>query len=163
MLKASNSITSSDLEALKGSHQLVRNDTFDEQHCDDWRVRMARRYYNQLYKEFAIIDLTRYKEGKFGLRWRTEAEVINDKGQKICASKHCDQSTVLATFELPFKYAEDGIIKRELVKVCLCDICSTKLCFQHENLSSVHDVDRQPKVKRKEADRDETRLKKRKA
>jgi protein FRA10AC1 len=123
-------VSSSDLDALRETHQLVRSNDYDEQHCDDWRVRMARRFYNQLYKEYAIIDLSRYKEGKYGLRWRTEAEVISSKGQQICASKHCDSSVNLATFELPFKYSEGGAIKRELIKVCLCEHCSDKLRYR---------------------------------
>lgn len=120
-------ILASDLDALKDAHRLVRDDTYDEQHCDDWRVRMARRYYNKLYKEYAIIDLTRYKEGKFGLRWRTEAEVVAKKGQKICGSKDCDNLEALCTFELPFKYMEDQVVKRELVKVCVCQDCASML------------------------------------
>lgn len=119
----------SDLQALKESHQLVRDDQYDEAHCDDWKVRMARRYYNKLYKEYAIIDLSRYKEGKYGLRWRTEAEVVSRKGQGICGSKHCDVESHLLTFELPFKYMEGGIVKRELIKVCLCEECAEKLRY----------------------------------
>jgi protein FRA10AC1 len=90
---------------------------------------MARRYYNQLYKEFAIIDLSRYKEGKYGLRWRTEREVLNTKGQKVCGSKHCEIAEELNVYELPFKYVEDGEVKRELIKVCLCSACSAKLNY----------------------------------
>lgn len=88
---------------------------------------MARRYYNKLYKEFAVIDLSRYKEGKYGLRWRTEKEVINKKGQTICASKQCEIANNLSTYEVLFKYNEDAVTKRELVKVCLCESCAEKL------------------------------------
>ena len=136
MRKTTDNLHSSDLEALKASHQLVRGDTFDEEHCDDWRVRMARRYYNQLYKEYAIIDLSRYKEGKYGLRWRTENEVIHSKGQLVCASKHCSSVERLGVFELPFKYIEDGIVKRELIKVCLCEECSLKLNYHKVSLEN---------------------------
>ncbi len=47
--------------------------------CDmcacSWGKRMAIRYYQKLHKHYALADLTRYKEFKIGLRWRTEAEV----------------------------------------------------------------------------------------
>jgi hypothetical protein len=95
---------------------------------------MARRYYNQLYKEFAIIDLSRYKEGKYGLRWRTEKEVVSTKGQKICGSKHCEVAADLNVYELPFKYVEEGEVKRELIKVCLCPACSAKLNYGKSHL-----------------------------
>lgn len=125
--KHSDNILPTDLEALKQTHQFVRDDEADEQHCDDWKVRMARRYYNKLYKEYVVIDLSRYTEGKYGLRWRTEQEVIQKKGQHICASKHCELKDKLSTYEVLFKYSEDGHTKRELVKVCLCEACSEKL------------------------------------
>ncbi|CAM9306421.1 unnamed protein product, partial [Phaeothamnion confervicola] len=40
---------------------------------------MALKYYRRLYKEYALADLSRYTEGKVGLRWRTESEVIAGK------------------------------------------------------------------------------------
>lgn len=125
--KLKDNILSSDLDALKDAHRLVRDDAYDEEHCDDWKVRMARRYYNKLYKEYAIIDLSRFKEGRYGLRWRTEAEVVRKKGQSVCGSKDCENTRALSTFELPFKYVEDQAVKRELVKVCVCQDCSSKL------------------------------------
>ena len=125
--KLKDNILASDLDALKDAHRLVRDDTYDEEHCDDWKVRMARRYYNKLYKEYAIIDLSRFKEGKYGLRWRTEAEVVSKKGQTVCGSKDCENARALSTFELPFKYMEDQVVKRELVKVCVCLDCTSKL------------------------------------
>ena len=40
------------------------------------QVRMALKYYQRLCKEYAICDLSRYREGAVGLRWRTEREVL---------------------------------------------------------------------------------------
>ena len=39
--------------------RFVRTDEDDSQ--DSWEVRMARRYYTKLFKEYAIADLSRYK------------------------------------------------------------------------------------------------------
>ena len=38
-------------EILKVQHQFVRNDEDDERNKDDWKIRMSRNYYNNLYKE----------------------------------------------------------------------------------------------------------------
>ena len=42
---------------------------------------------SKLYKEYAIADLSRHREGKVGLRWRTQKEVVSGRGQFICAAK----------------------------------------------------------------------------
>ena len=60
--------------------------------CHRWARRIAKRYYDKLFKEYALADLSRYKEGKIGFRWRTEAEVIRGKGQFICGNKRCNES-----------------------------------------------------------------------
>ena len=56
----------SDLQALESYHQFLRDDEEDMRNYSRWEIRMARSYYDQLYKEFAIADLSRYKEGKIG-------------------------------------------------------------------------------------------------
>jgi protein FRA10AC1 len=123
-------ILPSDLQSLKEYHQFVRDDEFDANHGDeDWKVRLARRYYDKLYKEFAIIDLSRYKENMIGLRWRTEAEVVSGKGQESCAAKKCLSTDQLSIFELPFAYSEQNEEKLELVKVTLCGSCTKKLNY----------------------------------
>ena len=34
----------------------------------------TKKYYDKLFKEYAICELKYYKEGKIALRWRTEKE-----------------------------------------------------------------------------------------
>ena len=48
---------------------------------------LALKYYKKLFKEYAIIDLSKYKTGEIGVRWRTRKEVISGKGANICANK----------------------------------------------------------------------------
>ena len=104
--------------ALLEFHQFIRNDAYDEAHRHDWRVRMARKYYDKLYKEYAIIDLSRYKEGAIGMRFRTETELIDGIGQYSCAAKkQCNSTVDLHNYEVPFQYRENGEEKMELVKV----------------------------------------------
>uniref|UniRef100_A0A803LBZ8 Protein FRA10AC1 n=1 Tax=Chenopodium quinoa TaxID=63459 RepID=A0A803LBZ8_CHEQI len=67
-----------------------------------WEQRLVKRYYDKLFKEYCIADMTKYKSGKIGLRWRTEKEVISGKGQFICGNKHCDERNGLASFEVNF-------------------------------------------------------------
>ena len=124
---ASDQVTSSDIEVINDTHEFIRDDDKDRLHSEDWKVRMARRYYDKLYKEYAIIDLSRYREKVYGLRWRTEEEVVRTKGQLLCGSKDCESSDDLHSFELPFQYAENGETKRALVKVRLCSKCAQKV------------------------------------
>lgn len=42
---------------------------------------------SKLFKEYAIADLSRYKEGRVGLRWRTQKEVVSGRGQFVCGAK----------------------------------------------------------------------------
>lgn len=124
------SLQESDLKALKDCHQFVRDDEVDAKLItNDWKARMARKYYDELYKEFAIIDLSRHEEGLIGLRWRTKEEVVTGKGQHQCGGKRCSDtgSSALQVFELPFLYQEKGEEKMELVKVTLCTSCTEKL------------------------------------
>lgn len=116
----------SDLEALRSEHKFVRSTEDDSRDGADWKVRLARRYYDNLYKEYAVIDLSRYEIGFIGLRWRTEAEVVAGKGDTCCATKRCNGASLLSEFEVPFSYEEKGETKLELVKVKLCAPCTEK-------------------------------------
>ena len=131
---------------LEICHRFLRDDEEDKkamQGRDGWKVRMARIYDDQLYKEFAIADLTRYRRGELGLRWRTEEEVNSGKGQTICASTTCnkDDHKTLRSYEVPFEYSEAGEVKQELVKVMVCRKCAKKLFFiaQPEIFGGNHD------------------------
>lgn len=45
-----------------------------------WEARIAKKYYDKLFKEYCIADLSRYKEGKVAMRWRTQKEVVEGRG-----------------------------------------------------------------------------------
>lgn len=115
--------------ALLASHfQFVRDDEADEREFHrDYRVRMARRYYDRLFKEYAIVDLSEHKTGRIGMRWRTESEVVRGKGQFICGARKCEEKGELTSYEVPFRYKEQGEVRMELVKVRVCDSCGEKL------------------------------------
>lgn len=105
---------------------------------------MAKKYYDKLFKEYCIADLTYYKENKIALRWRTEKEVVVGKGQFECGNKRCKEKEELRSWEVNFGYVEHGEKKNALVKLRLCPDCSIKLNYR----SKKREVKRHKALKR---------------
>ena len=131
------------IEHVQRSTENDRNDysVLREQHkflwdpddkVDSWEKKLAKTYYDRLFKEYAIADLSRYKENKIALRWRIEKEVIEGKGQFACGNKHCQGRENLESWEVNFVYVEQGERKNTLVKLRLCPSCSLKLNYHHK-------------------------------
>jgi protein FRA10AC1 len=121
-----------------------------------WEQRLAKRYWERLFKEYVVADLSRYREGDIGLRWRTEQEVIDGRGQFSCGNKACNRRDVpLTSYELHFGYLEHGQAREALVKVRCCKACAEKLNYRKDR-----DRDRaERKRARKEARREKNRRK----
>ena len=123
--------STTDEAVLKRNFQFLRDTEADEKVKDEnWEIRMSIKYYNQLFKEYALADLTRYKQGQVGLRWRTKSEVMRGKGQFICGNKRCPSNQDLHSYELLFAYMEQNERKRCLVKVRVCPECALKLFYK---------------------------------
>ncbi|XP_064549098.1 protein FRA10AC1 [Drosophila montana] len=109
-----------DIDVIRENHRFL----WDEEDADNeslsWEQRLALRYYRKLFKEYCIADLTRYKENKIALRWRTEEEVVTGLGQFQCGSRHCGEREGLRSWEVNFKYIEKSVPQNALVKVRLC-------------------------------------------
>lgn len=120
-----------DLDALQEQHRFIRT-AADDADSGSWEVRLARRYYGRLFKEYCIADLSRYRESKLGLRWRTQKEVVAGKGQFTCGAKGCEQRTGLCSYEVNFAYDEAGQRKQALVKLRVCPDCAGKLNYGRE-------------------------------
>eukprot|EP00927_Polykrikos_kofoidii_P008379 TRINITY_DN13478_c0_g1_i1.p1 TRINITY_DN13478_c0_g1~~TRINITY_DN13478_c0_g1_i1.p1 ORF type:complete len:633 (+),score=81.57 TRINITY_DN13478_c0_g1_i1:73-1971(+) len=120
-------VPKSDFQLLQEAHRFLRTEADED---GSWEARLARRYYDRLFREYVICDLAGYQKGCIGFRWRTEAEVAQGKGQFICAHKMCSFETNLSSYEVDFKYREAGYNKRALVKVRLCEKCAYKLYFK---------------------------------
>ena len=131
------------IEHIQRSTDNDRNDysVLREQHkflweaddkVDSWEKKLAKTYYDRLFKEYAIADLSRYKENKIALRWRIEKEVIEGKGQFACGNKHCQNRENLESWEVNFAYVEQAEKKNALVKLRLCPGCSLKLNYHHK-------------------------------
>jgi len=119
-----------DLDVIKQEHRFVWNEEDNPE--STWEKRVAKKYYDKLFKEYCISDLSRYKENKVALRWRTEKEVIEGKGQFICGDKRCAESEGLRSWEVNFVYMEHGEKKNTLIKLRLCPDCSYKLNYHHK-------------------------------
>lgn len=121
--------------------RFLRDSTTPSSHLS-WEDNLALKYYNSLFREFAIANLKHYKSGQIALRWRTEAEVLAGVGHLTCASLRCPHhaplpalaaafeddpeseaplvEAALDEYEVPFGYVEEGERKECLVKVVLC-------------------------------------------
>ena len=126
----------SDMDVVRSAHRFLwdpskskASERFDGQQWGaqeedgpvlSWEQRLAKRYYAQLFREYALADMSRYREGAIGLRWRTERETFDGKGQFICGNKGCNVDEGLASFELNFAYVEHGEQKQALVKLRTC-------------------------------------------
>lgn len=134
-----------DFDVIRENHKFLWDDDDD---ATSWEKRLAKRYYDKLFKEYCIADLSRYKENKIALRWRIEAEVVSGKGQFECGAKKCAEREGLRSWEVNFAYIEHGEKKNALVKLRLCPECSHKLNYHHRK----KEIKAKRKAKRTEED-----------
>ncbi|XP_070540798.1 protein FRA10AC1 homolog [Ptychodera flava] len=127
--KRSTANDKTDLDVIREHHKFLWNEDDD---TDTWAKNLSKKYWDKLFKEYTISDLSRYKENKIALRWRVEKEVIEGKGQFECGNKKCKEREGLRTWEVNFGYIEHGEKKNALVKLRLCPECSYKLNYHHK-------------------------------
>ncbi|XP_053552979.1 protein FRA10AC1 [Bombina bombina] len=127
--KLSKANKKTDFDIIKENHRFLWEEEEDEDMT--WEKKLAKKYYDKLFKEYCIADLSKYKENKFGFRWRVEKELVSGKGQFSCGNKRCDEKEGLKSWEVNFGYVEHGEKKNALVKLRLCPECSYKLNFHH--------------------------------
>lgn len=128
--KRDSSRDKTDMDVIKEEHRFIWHEEDDPE--SSWEKRLAKKYYDKLFKEYCISDLSRYKENKVALRWRIEKEVIEGKGQFICGDKRCSEYEGLRSWEVNFAYMEHGEKKNTLIKLRLCPDCSYKLNYHHK-------------------------------
>lgn len=119
-----------DKDVIKNNNKFI----WDEEDSAklNWEKKLAKKYWDKLFKEYAIADLRYFKENKIALRWRIEKEVVNGKGQFFCGNKHCNENDGLRSWEVNFAYMENDEKKNALVKLRLCPECSYKLNYHHK-------------------------------
>ncbi|GAA5870616.1 hypothetical protein JCM8547_002063 [Rhodosporidiobolus lusitaniae] len=150
-----------ELDVLKQKHQFVRSSNVDPATLS-WEDQLALKYYNSLFREFALVNLKHYKTGQIALRWRTEPELLAGIGVLTCANLRCahheaspsilsslessssfaglpldnDETPLvpvpLSETEMQFGYVEEGEKKSALVKVVLCRECGKRLRYGRE-------------------------------
>ena len=135
-LKRDNRFDKTDLDVIRENVKFVYDEEDEESELTDWNQRVAKRYWDKLYKEYAIGDLTYFKTGQIGMRWRTEKEVVSGKGQFVCGNKFCQESEGLCSWEINFSYREGDEKKNTLVKIRLCPDCSFKLNYKKQHKPS---------------------------
>lgn len=132
-----------DQDTLRETYRFIRTEEDDLE--GSWEQRLAKRYYDKLFKEYCIADMAHYKVGKIGMRWRAEKEVISGKGQFVCGNKKCDSKDDLSSYEVNFTYREAGENKQALVKLRVCPECGDKLYYKRgrdgERMKQQHDKD----------------------
>ncbi|XP_075468914.1 protein FRA10AC1 homolog isoform X2 [Ascaphus truei] len=67
-----------DLDVIRENHRFLWQEEDEEDMT--WEKKLSKKYYDKLFKEYCIADLSKYKENKFGFRWRVEKEVFSGKG-----------------------------------------------------------------------------------
>uniref|UniRef100_A0A7S3QZV7 Protein FRA10AC1 n=1 Tax=Dunaliella tertiolecta TaxID=3047 RepID=A0A7S3QZV7_DUNTE len=125
-----NQLRQTDMSALQQGHRFIR--TAEDDAEDTLAARLAQKYYSRLFKEYCIADLSRYRESKLGLRWRSQKEVVAGKGHFSCGAKGCDAKDGLVSYEVNFAYQEAGREKQALVKLRVCPECAFKLNYRKE-------------------------------
>jgi protein FRA10AC1 len=130
-----NVICSADHAALEEGYTFVPS----QERPTSWQERMVQRYHDGLYKEFALADLS--QPGRLGLRWRTRQEVVDGRGERTCGNKRClSEDSDFVTLEVPFSYEEEGVAKKELVKLRLCSSCRPLVGGKSESKEKVPDT-----------------------
>ncbi|KAG7200858.1 hypothetical protein KM043_003223 [Ampulex compressa] len=129
-LKRDTSRDKTDYDVIRENHRFLWDQ--DTEVPDTWGEKLAKKYYDKLFKEYCLADLSYYKQNKIALRWRTEKEVIVGKGQFECGNKKCKEKENLRSWEVNFGYIEHGEKKNALVKLRLCPECSVKLNYRSQ-------------------------------
>lgn len=151
-----------DIDIIREHHRFLWDDEAGTADEDSWEMRLVKKYYDKLFKEYCIADLTRHKENKIALRWRTEAEVVAGTGQFVCGSRKCQEKDMLRSWEVNFAYLEQGERKNALVKVRLCPEHSSQLNYTSKK-REIKRLKHSEKRAAKEAKRNLRKLKKKKA
>lgn len=119
-----------DIDVIREEHRFLWTEEDDAD--SNWEKKLAKKYYDKLFKEYCICDLSGYKHNKVAMRWRTESEVVEGKGQFVCGSRICNEKDNLKSWEVNFGYTELGEKKNALVKIRLCLHCSYKLNYRYK-------------------------------
>ncbi|KAG0335108.1 hypothetical protein BG004_000134, partial [Podila humilis] len=66
-----------ELDILHENHRFLRSE--EDDHDLSWEKRIAKKYYDKLFKEYALVELKYYRDARIAMRWRTPQEVTRGK------------------------------------------------------------------------------------
>ncbi|CAF1138113.1 unnamed protein product, partial [Didymodactylos carnosus] len=119
--------------------------SFSEIFKRDKEKRLAKKYYDKLFKEYCICDLSRWKEKKIAMRWRIDREVVSGKGERncqfICGEKRCTEKDDLRSWEILFGYLEHGRKRDALIKLIGKFTVTYYLCSVKEFVSEKQTIE----------------------
>ncbi|KAJ1276579.1 hypothetical protein BS78_05G225200 [Paspalum vaginatum] len=155
-----------DKDTLREGYRFILSEEDDMD--STWEKRLVKRYYDKLFKEYCIADMTQYKRGKFGqlfyfmiqinVNSSAMTRICSFAGQFICGNRHCDEKHGLGSYEVNFSYVEAGEQKQALVKLVACKRCAEKLAYKRQKekekekddeLSGEKEIELKDKEKRK--------------
>ncbi|QQP50054.1 Protein FRA10AC1like, partial [Caligus rogercresseyi] len=64
----------SDIDVIEKNHRFIWKESAEGQELP-WELALAKKYWERLFKEYAICDLSRYLKNQVAMRWRTQKEV----------------------------------------------------------------------------------------
>ncbi|RKO91850.1 folate-sensitive fragile site protein Fra10Ac1, partial [Blyttiomyces helicus] len=68
-----------ELDVLREHHRFLRSDEDDSD--TSWEARVAKKYYDKLFREYTLAEMSRFKEGRIAMRWRSQRELVDGKGE----------------------------------------------------------------------------------
>uniref|UniRef100_A0A3B4AU39 Uncharacterized protein n=1 Tax=Periophthalmus magnuspinnatus TaxID=409849 RepID=A0A3B4AU39_9GOBI len=101
-----------DYDVIRENHHFLWREEDEEEMT--WEKDLAKKYYDKLFKEYCIADLSRYKENKVSMLSLNLIEVVS---QFQCGHKRCDNNDGLKSWEVNFAYVEQGEKRNALVKL----------------------------------------------
>ncbi|XP_038975578.1 protein FRA10AC1 homolog isoform X2 [Phoenix dactylifera] len=119
-----------DQDTIREGYRFIISE--DDDMDSTWEKRLVKRYYDKLFKEYCIADMSQYKMGKF-----------------ICGNRACNEKESLGSYEVNFSYTEAGESKQALVKLVACKRCSEKLVYKRKKEKEHSPVREKEKYKRK--------------
>ncbi|KAK4055554.1 hypothetical protein OIV83_000100 [Microbotryomycetes sp. JL201] len=137
--------TKTELDVIKEKHQFIRDTDVDPATLS-WEDQLALKYYNSLFREFALINLKHYKSGQPDPELVDRALQVDDA---IIDPEQMDKPLVrakLTEHEMHFGYVEDGKKKSALVKVVLCKDCGRKLKYGKDVAKKQKEAEEKEKV-----------------
>ncbi|XP_050980630.1 protein FRA10AC1 isoform X1 [Labeo rohita] len=140
--RRSKSKDKTDLDVVRENHRFLWREEDEEDMT--WEKELAKKYYDKLFKEYCIADLSRYKENKFGFRWRIENEVISGKadvclgsGRSGTAQSRSRRHTVRGVGSLAEKLPDDALFPQLKSGGSPSQfLCGNKRCENKEGLKS---------------------------